>query len=108
MIPGLLLVFGMSFAHAEPLDNTTVSVVNYDGNSANIKITWNQDKSMAKYEIGCVSCMPNISKFTIEDEIIIEHVTPFPNTSNALLYLIAYDSQGEIIRAKQILVNLEQ
>jgi len=107
MIPTLLLVFGMGFAYAEPLDDASTTMLNYDGISATLKIEWNSDETVTKYEIGCVSCMPNTLETTSESSITLDDVTPFPNTSNAMLYIIAYDSSDEIIDAKQILVSLE-
>jgi len=37
---------------------------------------------------------------------LISNVTSFPNSSMALLYGLAYDLEGEIISAKQILIDL--
>lgn len=94
VIPALLFVFGIGYAHAELLDNASITVLEFEGGSATVQITWNSDVTVAKYEAGCVSCMPNISEFSSEDDsMILNNVTPFPNTSNALLYLIAYDSR---------------
>lgn len=107
MIPALLIVFGMGFAYAEPLDNANTAVLNYDGVSASIEIEWNFDETVTKYDIGCVSCMPNTLETTSGSNIALDGVTPFPNTSKAMLYIIAYDSNDEIINAKQILVSLE-
>jgi len=107
MLPALLFVFGMGFAYAEPLDDASVTVLNYDGISATLEIEWSHEEAVTKYEIGCVSCMPNILKMTSESGITLDDVTAFPNTTNAMLYMIAYDSNDEIINAKQILVNLE-
>jgi len=107
-IPVLLFAFGISLAYAEPLDETNVTILNLDETSATIEITWNQDDAATKYEIGCVSCMPNIIEFTPQNNIILDNVTPFPNTANAMLYVIAYDVKGKIIHAKQLLVSLEQ
>ena len=107
IMPALLFVFGMGYAYAEPLDDTSVTVLNYDGISTTLKIEWNPDEVVAKYELRCVSCMPNISEMTQGNSIILDGVTRFPNTPNAMLYMIAYDSKDEIIRAKQILVTLE-
>ena len=107
MLSALLLVFGMGFAYAEPLDDASVTVLNYDGISATLEIEWNSDEAVTKYEIGCVSCMPNTLEMISESSIILDDVTAFPNTTNAMLYMIAYDSNDEIINAKQILVNLE-
>ena len=107
-IPAFLFVFSMGLAYAEPLDETNVVIQEYDGNSVTVQVIWNHDKTVAKYEVGCVSCIPNTSEFTSEDSIVLDNITPFPNTANAMLYLIAYDFQDEIINAKQMLVSLEQ
>ena len=108
MLPVLAAVFGIGTAYAEPIEDVTVTVLESDGVSGTVQATWNDDSSVAKYEIGCVSCMPNTSEFTTETSLVLEDVSPFPNTSNVMLYLIAYDAQDEIIHAKQILVSLEQ
>jgi hypothetical protein len=104
----VLFAFSMGIAHAEPLDETSVTVLKYNGVSATVEMTWNHDGTVAKYETGCVSCMPNTSEFTYDDSITLDGVTPFPNTTDAMLYLIAYDSQDNVIHAEQLLVNLEQ
>ena len=109
---GLLVLFsGMLFsnqAFAEPLDSVRTSVSNYNGDSATVKINWNNDNSAKNYKIGCVSCTPNIVNFTSDDGITLNNVTPFPNGSYAMLYVISYDSQNNIISAKQLIVNLNQ
>jgi len=107
-IPVLLLAFGIGLAYAEPLDETSVTILNLDGTSATIELIWNQDDASAKYEIGCVSCMPNITEFTTQNSITLDDITPFPNTTNTMLYIIAYDDNDEIIHAKQLFVSLEQ
>ncbi len=109
---GLLILVASVFlgnpAFAESLDNIRISVSNYDGNSATVKITWNHDDKATNYKIGCVSCNPNTEKFTTDDSITFNNVTPFPNTSNAMLYMITYDSENKIIFAKQLIVDLSQ
>jgi len=109
---GLLVLFsGLLFsnqAFAEPLDSVRTSVSNYNGDSATVKINWNNDSSAKNYKIGCVSCTPNIVNFTSADGITLNNVTPFPNGSYAMLYVISYDSQNNIISAKQLIVNLNQ
>ncbi len=109
---GLLILVASVFlgnpAFAESLDNIRTSVSNYDGNSATVKITWNHDDQATNYKIGCVSCSPNTEKFTTGNSITLNNVTPFPNSSNAMLYVIAYDSENKIISAKQLIVNLNQ
>jgi hypothetical protein len=101
------VIFGNQ-AFAEPLGNVRISASNYDGDSATVRITWNHDDKATNYKIGCVSCNPNTVKFTTGDSITFNNVTPFPSGSFAMLYVIAYDSQNEMISAKQLIVNLNQ
>ncbi|AFS81797.1 hypothetical protein NKOR_09760 [Candidatus Nitrosopumilus koreensis AR1] len=108
-----LLVFAIGVistndVFAEPLDIVNTSVSNYTGHSATVHITWNHDSSAENYKIGCVSCNPNVVDFTTGNNMTINHVTPFPNGSYALLYVISYDYQNIIINAKQLIVNLNQ
>ena len=106
LIP-LLFVAGMGFAYAEPLDDVRTEVLEFDGNSATIKISWNQDELVSAYEIGCVSCSPNISENTTADGIILSNLTSIGNDNpTVILYLIAYDSEDEILNAEQIFVEL--
>ena len=109
---GLLILVASVFlgnpAFAESLDNIRISVSNYDGNSATVKITWNHDDKATNYKIGCVSCYPNTEKFTTGDSITFNNVTPFPNSSSAMLYVITYDSENKITSAKQLIVDLSQ
>ena len=109
---GLLILVASVFlgnpAFAESLDNIRISVSNYDGNSATVKITWNHDDKVTNYKIGCVSCYPNTEKFTTGDSITFNNVTSFPNSSNAMLYVITYDSENKITSAKQLIVDLSQ
>ncbi|KER06432.1 hypothetical protein AAA799E16_00813 [Marine Group I thaumarchaeote SCGC AAA799-E16] len=93
---------------AEPLDTVRTSVSNYNGDSATVKITWNNDSSAKNYKVGCVSCTPNVVEFTTGNSMTIHNVTPFPNGSYALLFVISYDSQNNILTAKQLIVNLNQ
>ena len=101
-------VISTNQAFAEPLDNVITSVSNYNGDSATVEITWNSDDSSKNYKVGCVSCTPNVVEFTTGNSMIIHSVTPFPNGSYALLYVISYDSQEKIITAKQLIVNLKE
>ena len=107
VLPVLLFVFGVNYAYAESYEGVSVTVLEYDGNIATIQMSWNDDDA-TKYEVGCVSCMPNTSELSSESNVTLSDVTPFPNTSNAMLYLIAYDLDDEIIHAEQIIVNLAQ
>ncbi len=95
-------------AFAEPLDNIETFVSNYDGDSATVEITWNHDNKATYYKIGCVSCKPNTAEFTTGDSITFTNVTPFPNSSTAMLYMITYDSENKIITAQQLIVDLSQ
>ncbi len=95
-------------AFAEPLGNIQISVLNYDDNSATVQITWNHDDKATNYKVGCVSCKPNTAEFTTGDSITFNNVTSLPNSSSAMLYVITYDSENEIIAAKQLIVNLSQ
>ena len=107
----LVLMSGVLFsnqAFAEPLDTVRTSVSNYNEDSATVKISWNDDNSAKNYKIGCVSCTPNIVKYTSSDDMTLNNVTPFPNGSYAMLYVISYDSQNNILSAKQLIVNLNQ
>ena len=103
-----LFVFGIGTAHAEPLENLQTSVLDYTNNTATVQITWNADETASSYQIGCVSCFPNIVESTSGTSISIRNVTPFPNGSMAMLYGLAYDIENNLIAAKQILINLDQ
>ena len=104
-LPIFLVVLGVGYAYAEPL-SVNIEIIEYTGNSATVQMTWNDDPSVSKYEIGCVSCSPNVSEISMGDSITLNNVSTFPNTSNALLYVVAYDSQDEIVDAKQILIDV--
>ena len=107
-LSAVLVMFAVPFAYAElPEDDITANVLEFDGISASIQIMWNSDDD-TKHEVGCVSCMPNTYELLSEDSLIFENVTPFPNSTNAMLYLISYNLQDEIVYAKQIILNLEQ
>ena len=103
-----LLIFGMGLAHAEPLEDIQTSVLDYDGTYATILLDWNGDETTEKYEVGCVSCIPNIVQHTTNNGLTIDGVTAFPNTSSAMLYIISYNSNDEIISAKQVLVDIKE
>jgi hypothetical protein len=102
----LPLVLSLNVAYAEPLDDIKTSVSKYNDTSATIKITWNHDQKVAKYETGCVSCIPNTREFTQDNSISLDNVTSLPNDSLAMLYIVAYDLENNIIAAKQIIVEL--
>lgn len=101
-----LLAMSMGMAYADPFENIQTSVMDYSNNTATVKINWSGDEQASSYQIGCVSCFPHIIESTSENSILISNVTSFPNSSLALLYGLAYDLEGEIISAKQILIDL--
>ena len=103
-----LFIFSMGFAYAEPLDEIQTSVLSYENNNAAVQITWNQDEKITQYQIGCVSCIPNTEYLTTDNTIIINNITPISNGSMAILYVLAYDSENEIIAANQIFIDLKQ
>ncbi|QLH05838.1 hypothetical protein [Nitrosopumilus ureiphilus] len=102
-----LLVLSTGIAYAQPLDQIHSQITSNDDISAVIQLDWNYDELVKKYEIGCVSCIPNTSYFSTETSFNLKNVTAFPNSSYAMLYIIAYDSNDEIIDAKQILVDIK-
>jgi len=100
-----LSMLSLGAAHAESLDDVSATILEFDGTSASVKLTWNHDDVVHDYDVGCVSCIPNFSEKTNQDEIVLQNITSFTN-HNALLYIIAYDNNSEIITAKQIIVEL--
>ncbi len=106
LIP-LLFGAGIGFAYAEPLDYVKTEILEFNDDSATVQISWNQDDVVSQYEIGCVSCSPNISEVTTENSIVLSNVTAVGDKSTALLYVIAYDSNNEVIKANQIFVELK-
>lgn len=108
-LPVLLFSAGiMQYSYAQTFDGLSANVLDYDGDSARVQLSWDLDESASKYSVGCVSCMPNTVQSTTASEIIVDDVVPFPNSSNAMLYVIAYDSEDELIKATQIILNLEE
>jgi len=103
-----LALFGVGMAYAEPLDNIQTSVLDYTNGTATVQVTWNADEGVSSYKIGCVSCFPNTVESVFENNVTINKVTTFPNSSMAMLYGLAYDLENNLIAAKQILVNLSQ
>ncbi len=103
-----LFVFGVGTAYAEPLEDIQTLVLDYEDNSATLQLDWNFDEMVKKYKIGCVSCIPNAVHFSTDDSFTMKNVTAFPNSPIAMLYIIAYDSNDEIINAKQILVDIKK
>ncbi len=105
LIPFLLFA-GMGLAYAQPLADIEVDILDYTNDAATAKISWNADQAATKYEIGCVSCIPNITKHTTGNSFTLSNITVLPNSSYAVLYLLAYDSENELINAKQVILDL--
>lgn len=104
LIP-LLFMVGVGHAYAEPLDQISTELLEFDGNTSTVQISWNPDESIFQYEIGCVSCSPNISETTTQNNIVLDDLTSIGEKSIILLYIIAYDFENEIIHAEQIFVE---
>ena len=100
----IVSVFGFNSAFAMPLESVSVNVIENDGNKATVELSWNHNGA-SYYEAGCVSCIPNFSDDTTQNTMILENVTPFAD-GDALLYIIAFDDEDEVISAKQIVVDL--
>ena len=109
LIFSVLLVFvaiGVNFAYAQSLDDVNISVLDYDNNHATIQLSWSADSTISQYEVGCVSCIPNMSQNTFDNSITLHEITPLPNSTIVMLYIIAYDSEMEIIAVKQVIVDV--
>lgn len=92
-------------AYAQPLDDISATVLEYDDSLASVHLTWNHDDFISSYEIGCVSCIPNFSENTTDDEIVLYDITSLEN-GIAILYVIAYYDNSEMIAAKQVMLEL--
>ena len=103
----LLFGVGVGTAFATPLESVNTEIIEFDDNSASIQISWNQDDSVSQYEVGCVSCSPNFSETTNENSIVLRNVTSIGSNSVILLYVVAYDSEDEIMNAEQIFVEVK-
>jgi len=105
VIAGIFLITSLSTVYAQPLEDVSATVLESEDSGVSVQLTWNHDDTVSDYEIGCVSCIPNFSESTVNDEIVLQNVTSLKN-GLAILYIIAYDNNDEIIVVKQILVNL--
>ena len=99
----ILGLFGT--AYAQPLDDINAIVLEYDDSLASVHLAWNHDDSISLYEIGCVSCIPNFSESTFNDEIVLYNITSLEN-GIAVLYIIAYHDDSDMITAKQVMLEL--
>jgi len=105
VIAGLIMLPYFTYdVLAQPLQKVNADVIEFDGTFATVEISW-KDNGASYYEVGCVSCMPNLSDTTTENLLVLSNVTAFAN-GDALLYVVAYDKNSEIITATQIIVKL--
>ncbi len=104
-IAGIFLVASLDAAYAQPLDDVNVILLDHVDSGASVQLAWNHDDAVTYYEAGCVSCMPNFSENTDNDEIVLSDVTSLEN-GKAIFYVIAYDDNDEVIVVKQVLLEL--
>lgn len=93
-------------AYAAPLDKVTAVITDASDVIVTIQFSWNEDETVAYYEVGCVSCQPNIRETTIENFVTLRGVTLLANGS-VLLYVLAYDEGDTYMEVKQILITLQ-
>ena len=105
VIVSVVLINSLNAVYAQPLDDVTTTIHESENPGISVQLTWNHDDAISNYEIGCVSCIPNFSESTVKDEIVLQNVTSLKN-GLAILYVIAYDNNDEIIVAKQILFEI--
>ncbi|AFS81127.1 hypothetical protein NKOR_06230 [Candidatus Nitrosopumilus koreensis AR1] len=103
MSVAVLGLFGT--AYAQPLDDIDTAVIEYDGSLASVQVTWNNDDAVSYYEVGCVSCVPNFSQNTSDNEIVLADITSLEN-GLAVLYVIAYHDDSDMVTVKQVMLNL--
>ena len=95
--------FNLGFAL--PLESVSAEIIDFDGTYATVQLAWNHNDG-SYYKAGCVSCIPNFSNSTEKDVLVLDRVTAFADGS-ALLYVIAYDTDDQIISAKQLVLQLQ-
>ena len=102
----MLVIAGTSYVFAEPLDDVQTHVLDFSQGIATIQIVWSEDSTAHQYEIGCVSCIPNTSQNIVANSITLTGITPLPNSTTVMLYIIAYDKNMDIIAVQQIIVDV--
>jgi len=102
----ILLLMMVVPAYAAPLDKVTAVITDASDVIVTIQFSWNEDETVAYYEVGCVSCQPNIRETTIENFVTLRGVTLLANGS-VLLYVLAYDEGDTYMEVKQILITLQ-
>ena len=105
VIASIAIITSLDTVYAQPLDDVTTTTQKSENFDTSVQLTWNHDDSVSNYEIGCVSCIPNFSVNTVNDEIILQNVTALEN-GLAIFYIIAHDNNDEIIMVKQILFEI--
>ena len=105
VITTIFLITSLNSVYAQPLNDISTVILESEDSGASVQLTWNNDDAVSNYEVGCVSCIPNFSESTVYNKIVLQNVTSI-ESGLAILYVIAYDSDDEIIVAKQILVDL--
>lgn len=91
-------------AYAEPLEEINTEILEHSDSSVTVNVSWNSDDSEFRYEVGCVSCIPNLYENTIENTVTLHNITALDD-GRALLYILAYDDSAQIISGKQIIVE---
>lgn len=105
VIASIVIITSLEAVYAQPLDDVTTTIQESENPGISVQLTWNHDDTVSDYEIGCVSCIPNFSENTVNDEIILQNVTSLEN-GLAIFYIIAHDNNDEIIMVKQILFEI--
>lgn len=105
VIASIFLIASLDTVYAQPLDDVTTTILESEGSVASVQLTWNHDDAISNYEVGCVSCIPNFSNNTMNDDMFLQNVTSLKN-GLVILYIVAYDNNDEILMAKQILLEL--
>lgn len=100
----LIAVGLIGAAYAEPLEEINTEILKYSDSSVTVNVSWNNDPSVFQYEIGCVSCIPNMNEDTKENTITLHNITMLDD-GRALLYILAYDDSEQIISGKQIILE---
>lgn len=102
----ILLLMMVVPAYAAPLDEVRAVITDASDVIVTIQLSWNEDETVVYYEVGCVSCQPNIRETTIENFVTLRGVTLLDNGS-VLLYVLAYDEGDTHMQVKQILITLQ-
>lgn len=106
VIASIFLITSLDAVYAQPLDDVTATLLESENSGVSVQLTWNHDDAVSDYEVGCVSCIPNFSENTVDDEMVLQNVTSLEN-GLAIFYIIAYDSSDEVVIVKQVLLQLD-